>query len=79
MREKQFSLFDDRTKKRYNRTAHGGTLNKGKRKLERPLSTRKSIHLVLKSDKAKGRFSFLNPHNKLLVNRILRENLASSA
>jgi hypothetical protein len=73
MREKQFSLFDDQTKKRYNRTTHGGTVNQGQRKLERPLSTRKSIHLVLKSDKAKGKFSFLNPHNKLLINRILKE------
>lgn len=73
MREKQFSLFDNETKKRYNRTAHGGLKTTGKRKLERPLSTKKWMHLVLKSDKARGKYSFLLPANKRMIQQVLRE------
>lgn len=77
MRTKQTSLFDyfdtKETRKRYGRTQHGGATGKGHRKLERPLSTRKWIHLVLKSDKARGKLSFLTPTNKILIQRILKE------
>lgn len=75
--KKQTTLFEyfDSTaaKKRYGRTQHGGVKTKGFRKLERPLSTRKWIHLVLKSDKAKGHLSFLLPKNQQMVRQILRE------
>jgi hypothetical protein len=57
---------------RYSRTIHGGAPTKGKRKLERPLSTKQWIHLVLKSDKAKGSMSFLNPKHKIYVEKTLR-------
>lgn len=60
-------------KKKYGRTTHGGTASKGKRKEFRPLSTKRAIHVVLKSDKAKGALSFLLPKNKLLVEKILKE------
>ena len=77
MSPKQKNLFDyfetKETRKRYGRTQHGGTLNKGHRKLERPLSTKKWIHLVLKSDKAKGKLSFLTATNKILIQKILKE------
>lgn len=69
----QISLFDHQTKKRYSRTKHGGDINKGKRKLERPLSTKHVIHLTLKSDKAKGALSFLTFKNQNLVREIIRE------
>jgi len=72
MRTKQISLFDDHTKKRFNRVSHGGGLNKGKRKLERPLSKKKWIHLILKSDKARGALSFKMPKNKIAIERILK-------
>lgn len=68
----QKSLFDNETKKRYTRTSHGGMHSKGKRKLERPLSTKKWIHLVLKSEKAKGEYSFLSAKNKIGVERIIK-------
>jgi len=68
----QLSIFDKETKKRYGRASYGGN-TKGKRKLERPLSTKKSLHVVLKSDKARGKYSFLTPTNKLKVDRILKE------
>jgi hypothetical protein len=72
MRTKQLSLFETKEKKRYTRTQHGGTSNRGKRKLERPLSTKQWIHLVLKSDKAIGKMSFLNPVHKLMIEQTLR-------
>jgi hypothetical protein len=77
MRSRQTSLFEyfaePKTKKRYGRTQHGGLPTLGARKLERPLSTRKWIHMVLKSDKAKGTMSFLTPTNKIFIERLLRE------
>lgn len=76
MRIKPSNLFEyfekDKVRKRYGRTQHGGLKNKGFRKLERPLSTKKWIHLNLKSDKAKGPLSFLTPKNKLLIKKIIR-------
>jgi REP element-mobilizing transposase RayT len=75
MRAKQNSLFDhfemQDVKKRYARTEHGGLSTKGKRKLERPLNTRMGLHLVLKSDKAVGKLSFLTPKNQKLVRHIV--------
>lgn len=76
MKKQQTHLFDYyetiSEKKRYSRTQHGGVNTKGRRKLERPLSSRKWIHLVLKSDQAKGRFSFLNPKNSQSIKQILK-------
>lgn len=73
--KKQESLFqfsnDNETHRRYSRVVHGGVPSKGKRKLERPLSSKKWIHLVLKSDKAIGKYSFLSAKNKILVHQIL--------
>lgn len=61
------------TRKRYARTQHGGVPSQGRRKLERPLSTKKWLHLVLKSDKAKGNLSFLTAKNKIMIQRTLKE------
>ncbi|MGZ3723959.1 MAG: hypothetical protein ACXVA9_13545 [Bdellovibrionales bacterium] len=73
MRNIQQSLFDKSTKKRYSRTIHGGDEDKGRRKLERPLGRRNWIHLVLKSDKAVGKLSFLHAPNKTAVQKILKD------
>jgi Transposase IS200 like len=68
-----FEHFESKsTKKRYARKAHGGDLAKGKRKLERPLSTKNWIHLVLKSDKARGRMSFLTPAHKIFISKLIQ-------
>lgn len=79
MAQKQTSLFDyfqtTPTRKRYGRTIHGGAKTKGHRKLERPLATNKWIHLVLKSDKAKGELSFLSARNQIFI----RETIKSKA
>jgi REP element-mobilizing transposase RayT len=64
MNAKQLSIFDlsTSTEKRSfaKRTTHGGTASKGKRKLSRPIATKKWMHLVLKAPKAKGTHSMLN-------------------
>ncbi|MCC7403299.1 MAG: hypothetical protein IT288_02785, partial [Bdellovibrionales bacterium] len=77
MKAKQANLFDyfdtRQTRKRYGRTQHGGVETKGHRKLERPLSTTRPIHLVLKSHKATGCLSFLTHKNKPVVEGIIRE------
>ncbi|MDZ4662202.1 MAG: transposase [Pseudomonadota bacterium] len=39
---------------------HGGSLAINRRKVIRPLDTKKPLHIVLKSDKAKGKLSLLN-------------------
>jgi REP element-mobilizing transposase RayT len=39
------------------RTGHGGSESHGRRKIERPVSTRRPIHLILHSDKAHGAWS----------------------
>lgn len=61
------------TQRRYKRTTHGGARTRGKRKQERPLSTKSWIHLVLKSDKAVGKLSFLNNRNQPFVERTLKQ------
>jgi REP element-mobilizing transposase RayT len=47
------------------RVIHGGARTKGRRKTKRPLSTKHVMHLVLKSKKATGRYSFFN-HQKAI-------------
>lgn len=74
---KQISLFevssDKNLKKRFSRTAHGGGLNKNKRKLERPVSTKRPMHLSLRAEQARGKWSFLNFKNRIHVERIVRQ------
>jgi hypothetical protein len=59
--------------RRYNRTKHGGDLNRGRRKLERPLSRKYWIHVILKSDKAKGELSLLRPNHKQRIEKVVCE------
>ncbi len=76
MRTTQGQLFKfnqmDSAHKRYGRTQHGGLGSKNHRKLERPLSTKKWIHLVLKSDKATGQLSFLKSSNQIFIRQLLQ-------
>ena len=50
----------------------GGALLIGKRKTFRPLSSKDSIHFVLRSPWAEGRDSFLVPKNKKSIERIVK-------
>lgn len=77
MRAKQFDFFEYHNlkdvKKRYGRTIYGGCDSRGHRKLERPLSTRKPMHLLLKSDKAKGTLSLRAAKNRIYIRELLKE------
>lgn len=60
--------------KRKSEIEFGGSLLKGKRKSQRPLSTKNPMHLVLKSSNAKGRYAF-NPTDqklKTLIHQMAR-------
>lgn len=50
--------------------AHGGGLRVGKRKIQRPFDRKRPLHLVIKSTKAKGAWSFLNRRNKGLIHAL---------
>ena len=55
------------------RSAYGGDLLKTRagRRRGRPLSTKETMHLVLRSSKAKGDWSFRRPRNAAHVSRII--------
>jgi hypothetical protein len=61
---KQLNLFQN-SKEARTTTAHGGELAKGCRKTKRPLSTKHSLHLVLKSKKAVGQHSLIRHHEAI--------------
>jgi len=77
-RQMTFEYFQNTIQKRQygstlkGRSIHGGSETKGKRKVSRPFARNKWIHLVLKSDKARGVYSFLRPQNKMMIEQTLR-------
>ncbi len=54
-KQQSFSFFQKKLPKTF-----GGQLLEGKRKSKRPLSVKSPLHLVIKSEKAKGNMSFMN-------------------
>ena len=65
-KSKQLALFPNQQKKFF-----GGALLFKKRKSKRPLSKKDSIHLVLRSEWAMGKDSFLAKRNHLPIRQIL--------
>ena len=59
----QLSLFDPQAQIELARTQHGGEVRRCKRKLERPVSTRRPMHVVLTSHRARGPWS-LRKHDR---------------
>jgi REP element-mobilizing transposase RayT len=66
----QLSLFDRPVQIELARTQHGGDFRRGERKLERPVSTRRPMHVVLTSRRARGPWS-LRKHDRA-VRDVLR-------
>jgi REP element-mobilizing transposase RayT len=66
----QLSLFDRPVQIELARTQHGGDVRRGQRKLERPVSTRRPMHVVLTSHRAKGPWSLRKHHQA--VREVLR-------
>ncbi|MBC7691406.1 MAG: transposase [Methylotenera sp.] len=71
-RMKQQSFFPP------SRRDHGGSVHTGKRKEARPLDPRSPLHLVLRSSRARGKWSFLQPHHKRRIEHLLREEARKS-
>jgi REP element-mobilizing transposase RayT len=72
MKLKQLSFFKPTS------PAFGGELQKGKRKTVRPIDPKSTLHLVLKSSRARGEWSLLHRRNKIriqdLLDRLARKN-----
>ena len=67
----QKALFAREVHAELARTEHGGTVRRGRRKLDRPVSTRRPMHVVLTSQRARGAWS-LRRHERA-VRDTLRE------
>ncbi|MBI2606994.1 MAG: hypothetical protein HYW49_13050 [Deltaproteobacteria bacterium] len=50
----------------------GGRPTRGKRKTARPIATKRAMHLVLRSSKARASLSLLNPAKRKIVDRAIR-------
>ena len=66
----QLPLFSRQMRAELTRTTHGGDVRAGRRKLERPVSTRRPMHVVLTSHRARGPWS-LRKHDRV-VRDVLR-------
>jgi len=53
------------------RIEHGGELNKGKRKLYRPIDSKRALHVTMRSSKARGAYSLMRPLHRKEVERRL--------
>ena len=69
----QRSLFSRDIHAELTRTEHGGAVRRGRRKLERPVSVRRPMHVVMTSQRARGPWS-LRKHE-----RAVREALRAMA
>ena len=58
------------------RTAHGGAIRTGRRKLSRPIDPKRAMHTVFRSSLAKGELSFLHPRRVRLVDQVVRDAAA---
>jgi REP element-mobilizing transposase RayT len=55
------------------RVVHGGESSLGKRKRERPIATKRAIHIVLRSSHAQGEWSFLHPKHAAFIRLFVPE------
>jgi len=67
-REFQMSLFKMKSQK----TFGGSLLKKSNPKVRRPVSTKHAMHVVIKSSRAKGSYSFLRKKNRQGIDKILK-------
>lgn len=70
-RQTQLSFTQAPPFKKHFRIEHGGSLNKGRRKEARPLTTKRPIHVVLRASRARGPWSFLLPKNRRQVDQLV--------
>jgi len=61
----QLSLFSSKVYAELRRTEHGGDFRRNRRKLERPVSVRRPMHVVLWSERARGGWSMKKHHTEI--------------
>ena len=78
MRAKQMSFLTSDSFKTATRAEHGGAVRQGQRKLRRPFDSKNPLHIVLRSSRAKGEWSFSHVKNgrqiKHWVHQLARKN-----
>jgi hypothetical protein len=65
-------LQADLFKIKADKTTHGGSLALGKRKAKRPFIPKRPVHLVMRSSKARGEWSFLRSSNSKKIHAIIQ-------
>ena len=63
MSARQMSFSNTAAFKDATRSEHGGAVRQGQRKLKRPFDPKNTVHLILKSSRAKGDWSFSRVKN----------------
>ncbi len=66
----QLHWFSHSAYREFGRLQHGGDLRKGKRKLMRPLDTKRAMHVVFRSTRATGALSMLARKNARKIDAI---------
>jgi hypothetical protein len=61
------------------RAEHGGSIRQGRRKLARPVDPKRPLHVVLRSEKAKGDLSLLRGKTLPLFRRYFRGSVGAIA
>ena len=62
---RQLDMFGGR------REQHGGDVARGRRKVERPISTKTAMHVTLRAERALGRWSFLRKENARFIEALI--------
>jgi REP element-mobilizing transposase RayT len=73
---RQTQLFLDQSLKP--RKQHGGDINKGHRKMARPIATKSPMHIVLRSHRARGVYNMLTATNRRRIEARLHEDAANN-
>lgn len=72
-RQTQLSFKHAPAFRKHFRTEHGGSLYKGRRKETRPLASKRPMHVVFRSSRARGAWSFLHSDNRASVEKLARD------
>jgi REP element-mobilizing transposase RayT len=73
MTQRQIPLFSNAQLGLRSMSEHGGSTGRGRRKIARPLTTRRPIHLVLRSSLARGPWSLRRRTTEASIRSALRE------
>src|SRR5271156_5950468 len=68
---RQLRLFPLGTLMALTQTEHGGVVGKGRHKGPRPFAARRPLHVVMRSERARGRWSLLHPANRGTVEALM--------